>query len=677
MTNIEQLKKETDEIKKWLEELKNNVSISESEKKTKAEELKTKAESTKHKIESEIASLSEKTDDESKRKKEEAETLLNTFNETVNLYASVLASSETKPEEEKKETTDTEKKWFFKKTGEWIWEQRDDVWSKEKWEKELWINLLRTAWFVATWVWAISLAVKWIKKLFWKDKKKESDSSDSSKDKEEKKKPRRKKFLVWSAIAAGTVVWWVEIYKNWNLLKSYFKEKLWLALGFEEALTKVENEVKNWKVDTQDFWTFRAHFEWITYDENTQEVSSFWEKTKINKNTKSIDWMDVKFASWEELFHAVNIVNFAKRELAWRWATENPFTKNSTSWDIEFNVSENWNSGFMSADWSDFRTKVLWLGWAGTGGLLWWYFLWVKWALVWGVWAWLAWYTLWSIIDNTSTLWRECSTIRKWATLDKFVNYLNGLNVRKWKPQEKEPDVKSPIHPYLNKVIYEIENEFWSRQKRDLWLEYDEKNPSEVLIKSYHQKVKLKLEWNVAKVWENLDFTKITKISILKYDNNDRWDGLDIDFPHTEDWLKEAIRVANLTNMLREKFKNTGHTRYPFWYWRYSTSMWFDIMNEKKVEIAGGINVDISGVHWTVLLENTTLNDKYPTILKDLKKSPRFLWLPTLGSQFWSKSDQKKQHEQARNDKPEWSQYIKYLNQMGCWEYRWEKSSTN
>ena len=172
MTDIEQLKKEANEVEKWLEELKNNVSISESEKKTKAEELKTKAESTKHKIESEIASLSEKTDDESKRKKEEAEALLNTFNETVKLYASVLASSETKPQnEDSKEKAGDEEKWFFKKTWEWIWEQRTDVWDEEKWEQERGKNWLRIGWFALTWVWALALAYTWIKKLFWKRKK--------------------------------------------------------------------------------------------------------------------------------------------------------------------------------------------------------------------------------------------------------------------------------------------------------------------------------------------------------------------------------------------------------------------------------------------------------------------------------------------------------------------------
>ena len=93
MTSIEQLKKETDEIKKWLDELKNNVSLSEEEKKNKAEELKNQAETTRQKIQLEIDALADKTDDESKKKKEEAEALLTSFNETMSLYASILNSA--------------------------------------------------------------------------------------------------------------------------------------------------------------------------------------------------------------------------------------------------------------------------------------------------------------------------------------------------------------------------------------------------------------------------------------------------------------------------------------------------------------------------------------------------------------------------------------------------------
>jgi hypothetical protein len=66
--------------------------------------LKAKAETTKQKIENEIHSLENKTDDESKKKKEEAETLLNTFNEIMSLYTSILNSVELKTNQDKQET---------------------------------------------------------------------------------------------------------------------------------------------------------------------------------------------------------------------------------------------------------------------------------------------------------------------------------------------------------------------------------------------------------------------------------------------------------------------------------------------------------------------------------------------------------------------------------------------
>ena len=56
-------------------------------------------EKAKQKIQSEIDALKDKTDDASKKKKEEAETLLSTFNETLTLYTSILNFSESKVDE--------------------------------------------------------------------------------------------------------------------------------------------------------------------------------------------------------------------------------------------------------------------------------------------------------------------------------------------------------------------------------------------------------------------------------------------------------------------------------------------------------------------------------------------------------------------------------------------------
>jgi hypothetical protein len=99
MANIENLKKEVDDIKNSLNELKNNVSLSEVEKKEKAETLRAQAETTKQKIQEEIHSLETKTDDDSKKKREEAETLLNSFSEIMNLYTSILSHTENEEED--------------------------------------------------------------------------------------------------------------------------------------------------------------------------------------------------------------------------------------------------------------------------------------------------------------------------------------------------------------------------------------------------------------------------------------------------------------------------------------------------------------------------------------------------------------------------------------------------
>ena len=679
-TNIDQLKTEINEIKKWLDELWNNIALSPEEKENKAEALKAQAETAKQKIQSEIDSLKDKTDDESKKQKEEAETLLNSFNEIMSLYNSILnnwkATVETTTQAGESSTDiqiETEEKWFFWKTKDWVWEQWDDVWSKEKRQQEWWKNLFRTAWFVATWVWAIALTVKWIKKLFWKDKGKEKPSHRSSSGGE--KKSRWRRFLVWAWITAWSVVGWVGIYKNWNRITSWVKEKLWKALNFEEAMYTVEAEVRNWINSDNNFWEFSAHFGGMSYDENTHEICSFWQKTKINKSNKTIDWKymnEIQFASWEELFHAVNIVNFAKRELRWRWANETPFAVNKRTWDIDFSLSDKWKTQFVGASWSNFWTKFFWLWWAWWGWLLWWYFLWLKWWLTWAVAWWLAWYTLWSVIDNTSTMWRACWTIAKWANLQKFVNYLNEQNFW-WEQKEVyESDGTTPIHKYLNKVKQEINEAYWDwtedSAKRDLKVERNESTPDIYKIKSYYQEITLKLDWCTAKKWEEIDFSKINNIHIEKYETIDgqridsRWDWLDIDFPHNEEWLKEVIRTANLTNKIVNDWKWEWWEAYPFAYGKYIS--WNNVA-------AFNFDIDTRGMWsnrqwWTCILTHDKLKKWYPTILKDLEKYDRWVLA-------WK---QDKMHNQANPTanqyKSKWSQYIKFLHQIGMWKF-WKK----
>jgi hypothetical protein len=91
MTNVDKLKKEVDSIQTSLDRLKDNISVlSEEDKKNKANELKTRAELTKMKIQTEISLLSLQFGEDKKRQKAEAEVLLNTVNEIINLQLSIL-----------------------------------------------------------------------------------------------------------------------------------------------------------------------------------------------------------------------------------------------------------------------------------------------------------------------------------------------------------------------------------------------------------------------------------------------------------------------------------------------------------------------------------------------------------------------------------------------------------
>ena len=133
--NIDLLKTEVDEIKKSLNELKDNITFSETEKKDQAEILNKQAEVTKQKIQKEIDFLANKTDEESKRKKEEAEALLTSCNDITVLYNSIInpsTSSTTQiPSQSPTESTN-----IFTKAKDWIKNQRNSILDRGKWRTE-------------------------------------------------------------------------------------------------------------------------------------------------------------------------------------------------------------------------------------------------------------------------------------------------------------------------------------------------------------------------------------------------------------------------------------------------------------------------------------------------------------------------------------------------------------
>ena len=135
-----------------------------------------------------------------------------------------------------------------------------------------------------------------------------------------------------------------------------------------------------------------------------------------------------------------------------------------------------------------------------------------------------------------------------------------------------------------------------------------------------------------------------------------------IDFPKTEEGLKEAIRIANLTNMIREDRAWKGWEEYPFDYWKYKSPFSLEIDAEWMWT---------NYMWWTTILNYDTLKTKFPTLHKDLTE------FPTTASAFQlTKTFQKKMHNQAKQDESTWSQYIKFLHQMRSsnWGQFWKKA---
>ena len=320
MTNIEQLKKETDEIKKWLDELKNNVSLSEVEKKNKAETLKAQVETAKKKIQREIHSLEGKTDDESKKEKEEAETLLNSFNETMKLYASILNNWNTWLETSAVVSSKVVKKekWFFGKTWDWIWEQ----WDKAK--ENPWKYVLGATGLVAAW-WAVKKVWNWIS---WDDDENKTENDEGFEIKSKKKKESFWKtgwgnFLKWTWIT--TAVWWwvygisklswkkeskTEIIQEWwvEVSEAMFKQLLYME-GDQDFVAKSHGK-KFW----ESFVTWPYGMVYKHIDENGnllknpvpfnnwEHVNKDWaeKNARAYYNKKAKEWSDLLRWKWYE-----------------------------------------------------------------------------------------------------------------------------------------------------------------------------------------------------------------------------------------------------------------------------------------------------------------------------------------------------------------------------------------
>lgn len=334
MKNIEQLKKEVDDIKNSLNTLKNNVSLSNKEKKSQAEALKAQVDSMKHDIQSKIDALANKTDNKSKKEKEEAETLLNSLTDITNLYTSIINSPIFTTETQ----ASTSDKNIFVRTKDWIKEQRNEINLNNLKEKPV-ATILRGTWFALTWIWALALAYKWVKKLwnwtFSKNKNNDKDKTEGedktppeNENKESEEKSFRKtglwRFLEWTGIATST--WWW-IFGIGKLLwwkkdtKTEIIQQWWAEISdamFQQLLYMEWNQDFVAKIHKSDFWEdfvtwpygmVHKHIDenWNLLDKPTpfkegERVSKEWaeKNARAYYNKRAKEWSDLLKEKWYE-----------------------------------------------------------------------------------------------------------------------------------------------------------------------------------------------------------------------------------------------------------------------------------------------------------------------------------------------------------------------------------------
>ena len=204
------------QIKDDVESVKDSV-LNEAKRKEKIEEIRQRATETREELEKGMVTLKDKS-------KEDAQALLDSLNEIINLKLSIWEKTpwDSSPSSTDMPSTD-EEKWFFWRTTDWVAEQWNAM-TMDNLKKEPWKTVLRGLWFAATWVWLWVLVYKWCKKLFGREaraerkKRREERRTEREKKREERKErfwqswfwKFLKRLWIWAA-----VVWWAYTVKKW------------------------------------------------------------------------------------------------------------------------------------------------------------------------------------------------------------------------------------------------------------------------------------------------------------------------------------------------------------------------------------------------------------------------------------------------------------------------------
>lgn len=497
MANIDNLRKEVDKVQNRLDWLKDNISIlPEPEKKAKVDELKTMAESTKIKIQAEIFLLSTQFSAEKKRQKAEAEVLLNTVNEIINLQLSILTWNNN--------WATWNESWSWSK-----WKTKKDDDKSSFWDTWRWKALKRTGIIGGIWAWISWLGskIKWNEDDESDDESDDEDKSDGestdekkSWDKTKEKKKRKKgtsedppfwDTWYWKALKR-TWIWTAAYYiSHWIYTKNRWLRDL---LDWEQG-KKLEFDVAldycRWAIANQNDKEGMSYGLDLKYHKDTWEIEAYGERVKIDKSNRKIVWLDVNFKKYENMINAAIVIAYLKKTYSWKCSNNYPF---HLTWDWKWNINVNTSEGDETAmDWTGNAWRILGVtGW----WILWivsWIFGWLKtWVSVTTVW-WVVWYKAGSAYDHNNIMNDLMPELDNDSWKKNLQAYLNDMGCRTIRNQTKEDITESPIKDEIRKCIDEIQRtnpelsaRGWRRQFDAI---QDPNNPNKYTIKAYWREI--------------------------------------------------------------------------------------------------------------------------------------------------------------------------------------------
>ena len=613
---IEELKEEYDKIKEDLNAIKQDTSKNPTDKQKEADVLKQKAEAKKQEIDNEISRVEQATDATAaeKQKVNEIKDTLNTTTTDIDTLYNDIAGKTTPDSPTQPATSDsptqptTDDKNFFEKSKNWIWNQWNDIRDGEKWKSDWWKNLLRTVWFVATWVWAVALAYKWVKKLwnwaFWK--KKEDDKEEGkAEDTKEKESGEKKtfwdrpvwKFLKWTAAVLSVWTWayylahWLYTKNRWlKDLRDWEKGK---KLEFDEAMNYCE-----WALANQNNKDGMAHGMNLKYHEDTWEIEAYWERIKIDKEKRMIKWLkNVEFKKYEHMINVAILIAYLKKEYSWKCKNNAPFHLNwSWQWDINVNT---WNGDEEAIDWTWNGGKIVGVTTWGILGIVSWIFGWLKtWAAVWISW-WIVWYMWGDAYDANNIMHDHMPELDDDNWKKRLQAYLNSLGCRQEKNQTEKDITESPIKKAVRDIVEEIQQEnpelgavWWTMQFDAI---QDPNDENKYTIKVYGREISVEVSWSWGVFEEVLKklpeekkniieqsglFKKMKILSIswwepaIKTDLT-KWNISNLELPLKE-WLYMTAFLGNLLSNYAHKWNDYPRFSYwwRFWNWVKATVSW-------------------------------------------------------------------------------------------------------